>query len=229
MIKIKLKELLDKHDLNISEFSKNTGFARSTITPLVNNPYEVKALKIETINLICDYFGVEVSDLLEFTPETKKYIFTSISTDLENEKSQYLTLKKNLGNSERYVLLMVNFTAITVFDEDKEDLKEVEGAYRGEVLILGSDTNRPNNLGEDIEKELLPQEIFKRDFERQNRENKVITTKIIVDSLIQREPLLSDKKLNYISLTWNDFPFFERQNYTFEFAVENNEVSLVND
>ena len=42
MILIKLEDLLKEYNLNISEVSDATGIARSTLTPLVNNPETVK-------------------------------------------------------------------------------------------------------------------------------------------------------------------------------------------
>lgn len=55
MILIKLEDLLKEYNLNISEVSDATGIARSTLTPLVNNPETVKGLKIETIDTLCDF------------------------------------------------------------------------------------------------------------------------------------------------------------------------------
>ena len=64
MILIKLEDLLKEYNLNISEVSDATGIARSTLTPLVNNPETVKGLKIETIDTLCDFFGISLDELL---------------------------------------------------------------------------------------------------------------------------------------------------------------------
>ena len=73
MILIKLEDLLKEYNLNISEVSDATGIARSTLTPLVNNPETVKGLKIETIDTLCDFFGISLDELLEFKQEKSKY------------------------------------------------------------------------------------------------------------------------------------------------------------
>lgn len=106
MISIRLEKLLKKYDLNISELSESTGIARSTLTPLVKQPNEVQGLRIDTVNTLCEFFGVSIDELLNFTPEKKKYkIFSiwSINTDL------LIGMQKQLGSKHRQTLLSATY------------------------------------------------------------------------------------------------------------------------
>lgn len=102
MISIKLEKLLNKYDLNISELSESTGIARSTLTPLVKRPDDIQGLRIDTVNTLCEFFGISIDDLLNFTPEKNKYkIFSlwSSNTDL------LIGMQKQLGSKHRQTLL----------------------------------------------------------------------------------------------------------------------------
>lgn len=106
MISISLEKLLKKYDLNISELSESTGIARSTLTPLVKQPDAVQGLRIDTVNTLCEFFGVSIDDLLKFTPEKNKYQIFNLwwtNTDL------LIGMQKQLGSKYRQTLLSATY------------------------------------------------------------------------------------------------------------------------
>lgn len=225
MIKIKLKELLKEHKISISEFSENTGLARSTITPLVNKPEDVKGLKVETINLICDYFGIPISDLLEYEASDKKYLLTKTIIYENNENLLYFVLEKNLGNSPRFVLLAIYIENI-VFDEDTPD-----GFIKVTVSVV--DENDKNSLPTNIEdfienNKFLPKTVFLSDLKRQTHEIKIAMSKLIAGNLLKMEPLKNRLVLNQMWIFWNDLPIFDvDKEHIFNVSSEDWELTYV--
>lgn len=62
MIKSNLAVLMAQREMNISNLSKETGISRNTISSLYNN--EAKGIQFETLNKLCDYFEVDVNDII---------------------------------------------------------------------------------------------------------------------------------------------------------------------
>lgn len=227
MIKLKLKDLLETHSLTISEFSTDTGLARSTITPMVNKPNDVKALKLETINVICDYFGVSTDELIEFIPETKKYSVINVIA-VDDEKSLIVILKKQLGNTERLCMVYAA-TSLTpmYFNEDLDD-STIRMYLSCELSVLDK-KNVPKRILESyLSSNIISSEVFLKDFERNDMEVQKATTQIIAKYVVNS--LLNDdevKQSEYAQFTWTDFPFFERKTFSFGIESDDGKISKI--
>ncbi|WP_084676326.1 helix-turn-helix domain-containing protein [Carnobacterium pleistocenium] len=68
MIKLNLDSIMKEKNLSISDISKDTGIARSTLTPIVKNPDDVKSVRFDTLDKLCGYLDVDLSDLLIYSP-----------------------------------------------------------------------------------------------------------------------------------------------------------------
>lgn len=61
--RIKLKELIAKKDVNITQVSKETGLSRTTLTAIVKE--DGRGIQMRTINKLCNYFDITPSELFE--------------------------------------------------------------------------------------------------------------------------------------------------------------------
>lgn len=66
MLKNKLLIIFAEKQIKACKVSKETGIAESTISNLANNKTDVK---LSTLVKLCNFLGVNLSDLIEFTPE----------------------------------------------------------------------------------------------------------------------------------------------------------------
>ena len=69
MIKIKLAELLGKHKLTQKNLAILTDIRPATISKMYYE--EVKRVDIRQIDKICSVFNCEISELLEYHPDSK--------------------------------------------------------------------------------------------------------------------------------------------------------------
>ena len=69
MIKIKLSDLLGKHKMTQKALSDITHIRPATISKMYYE--ETKRVDIKQLNNICEAFNCEISDLLEYIPDTK--------------------------------------------------------------------------------------------------------------------------------------------------------------
>ncbi|ARE10261.1 helix-turn-helix domain-containing protein [Lactococcus lactis] len=58
--------LVGKNKTTSSDISKKTGIAGSTLSKFAS---EKSDIKLSTLIKICDYFGCELSDLIEYDPQ----------------------------------------------------------------------------------------------------------------------------------------------------------------
>ena len=67
MIKCHLSRMMGERKLKISDVSRDAGLHRNTVTLL----YQETATRVDldAIDQLCRYFGVQVSDLLEYVEE----------------------------------------------------------------------------------------------------------------------------------------------------------------
>jgi len=63
MIRCHFARLLGERKLKISDVARDTGINRGTLTRLYYETAE--RVELDVLDKLCDYFGVEVSDLLE--------------------------------------------------------------------------------------------------------------------------------------------------------------------
>ena len=68
MIKIKLSDLLDKHKMTQKALAELTHIRPATISKMYYE--ETKRVDIQQLNNICQAFNCEISDLLEYIPDS---------------------------------------------------------------------------------------------------------------------------------------------------------------
>ena len=66
MIKRHLSRLMGEHQLKIADVARETGLHRNTITLLYKET--ASRVELETVEKLCELFGCEVGDLLEYIP-----------------------------------------------------------------------------------------------------------------------------------------------------------------
>lgn len=66
MIFSKLSSLMRKDKLTITKLANDTNISRTTLTSLFHN--SGNGIQFDTINVLCDYFGIEINELLVFVP-----------------------------------------------------------------------------------------------------------------------------------------------------------------
>jgi len=59
-----------KHNISLSEVAQETGVSRPTLVAWANNT--VTRFDLPVIEALCQYFGVTLSDLLEYVPPEPK-------------------------------------------------------------------------------------------------------------------------------------------------------------
>lgn len=64
MVKMRLHILLAEHELNQKDLSKATGIRQGTISSYASNTF--KHIVRKHIDILCTYFNIEVSDLIQF-------------------------------------------------------------------------------------------------------------------------------------------------------------------
>ncbi len=62
MIEIKLKDIADRLGKNITDIARETGLNRNTVTDLYHG--KVDGIKFSTIDIVCDTYGISLSDLI---------------------------------------------------------------------------------------------------------------------------------------------------------------------
>lgn len=89
MILSRLKVLLAERNIKISKVSNDTGISRTTLTALAQNT--PKGVQFETIDVLCQYLGIKISDFFEYVP---------FDIDINCEKPDLLDLtsKDNFQN-----------------------------------------------------------------------------------------------------------------------------------
>lgn len=68
MIKITLKDVLEKKGISINELSQKTGISRTSLTPLINGTS--KMIKFDTLNKLVYVLKVGLGQILDYVPDT---------------------------------------------------------------------------------------------------------------------------------------------------------------
>ena len=68
MIKIRLSRLMGERREKIADLHRATMLSRQTISALYNE--EVARVDLATLETLCKHFGCQISDLLEYQPDT---------------------------------------------------------------------------------------------------------------------------------------------------------------
>lgn len=69
MVIIKLYDLVWRHKVKGYQIAEATGLSTATISKLMQG--ENIDVKLSTINKLCDYFNCNLSDIVEYVPDTK--------------------------------------------------------------------------------------------------------------------------------------------------------------
>lgn len=87
MIYSKLSELMKREELTITKLANDTNISRTTLTSLFHNTGN--GIQFDTINILCDYFGVEISELLVYVPYDIEININRISEDDICDRGKY--------------------------------------------------------------------------------------------------------------------------------------------
>lgn len=141
MIKITLNDVLNKRKMTISDLHKLTNISRSTLTPIVNKPNEVKSVQFETLNTICEALGIPLNEVIHFESESyiavKDFILSNTKSNQEFQsflieieligllKKARLFLKVNLiqTNVSKNSTILINLL-------DNFELQLLEDSYK---------------------------------------------------------------------------------------------------
>ncbi|MDW4107429.1 helix-turn-helix transcriptional regulator [Staphylococcus saprophyticus] len=109
LIRNRLSDLMGQRMLKISQVSKDTGIARSTLTPMYYNQSEM--IKNDTINTLCKYLKISVDEFFESSFVDIEFNFDEI------EENQNIFIERD---NEK----VVNFQLDTICNIKLEDLKD---------------------------------------------------------------------------------------------------------
>ena len=222
MIKINLKEIMDDYDINISELSDSTGIARSTITPIVNAPNDVKAISIDTIDTLCDFFGIDISDLITFTPRENKYKeYMTLYKD--NLNQEYIDMTKKIGNKKRHIFIFISADNVG---------PDTENIYTVNITALSKNEYKkikPSLKKSPELKEVMDGKTFFNDFKKQKRDVQTATTKILLENFVSTKQDFKKIKNGYFNCMWrNNEPLSIQSQFNFGFEYDNGNLIYQN-
>lgn len=67
MVRCHLSRLMGEHKMKIIDVARETGLNRNTVTLLYRE--DSKRIDLDAIDKLCNLFGCEVGDLLEYVPD----------------------------------------------------------------------------------------------------------------------------------------------------------------
>ena len=134
MIKLNLKPILDEKGLTITDLHKLTGISRSSLTPIINKPDEVKSIKFEVLDKICESLNIELKEFITHKSDAKFEV-----VDVKDLKSHYdapISIDKNFflckfkftsigPKFQSYLLIEEDFR--TLYDEETTENLKVSG------------------------------------------------------------------------------------------------------
>ena len=129
MIYSKLSNLMRKKGLTITKLANDTGISRTTLTSLFHN--SGNGIQFDTLNVLCNYFHISISELLVFVPytveiklediEESSFIYYDDSSECTNTGWIVFT---NVARNEQASYKFK--TLISVFDNSEEVLIECD-------------------------------------------------------------------------------------------------------
>lgn len=123
MIICTLKKLMEKKKVNQSIVSEKTKISRPTLLQLIRN--ENQNIKYETIDELCDFFNVEMNELLLYSPI--KYEFLSFGHTRTDNKEFLKVFKKNYYDNLFTLTISIDKVRYT-FEYDTGDIDIYDGA-----------------------------------------------------------------------------------------------------
>ena len=132
MIRYNLNKLLGERNLKISKVFVDTGISRSTLTKIVNN--QSTMVQIETIDKLCQYLKVGVSDFFEYIP-------------VELEVNVFLNESDGFGKLGLDLIIKIKDT---FHNTEKEFVYTINEDKKSEDNIFVDNNWYHNSLGEEI-------------------------------------------------------------------------------
>lgn len=158
MIICTLKELMKMFGVNQTKLSEETGITRPTLLSLIRN--ENQNIKYDTINSLCNYFDIGLSDLLLYSPINIEFKEVTYKEEIETINTEG---QKSLNIPFEYIF-------IRYFIDDKEYIFQADlDSLVIDVYRKDFNTNEelyvlPMNEIDREEYETLLQKGFKQDF-----------------------------------------------------------------
>ena len=235
MIKVKLKEVLKDKKLSITDVSNATGIARSTLTPIVNNPEDVKAIKFDTLDKLCTYLDVDLHEVIEFKQNESKNEILRFWVS-QNKKFGVIEIKRSNPYSEKsgFISFSVeNHAEIKRGSKWEDDeFEEVEGSYLCTLEIMNNEEIMSLNtkFGDfKIQNSITPmdQADLKKILEKTDRQELMdLTVQIIFLFMINSSLKLH---IDSIDISWSiGSVILDRQKNSFKFENDYKNKTLKN-
>ena len=147
MIYSKLSELMKREELTITKLANDTNISRTTLTSLFHNTGN--GIQFDTINILCDYFGIEISELLVYVPYDIEINLNTISEDSLHDRGKFSEclisgeiLFTSVRGKEKKIFPFISH--ISIMEEKKCvffecDIDEEELFYYQEFIDMFSD------------------------------------------------------------------------------------------
>ncbi|MEK5142596.1 helix-turn-helix domain-containing protein [Paenibacillus sp. FSL M7-0134] len=71
--------------LNVGKISQDTGISRTTLTAMKYD--KTKGINYDTLEILCDYFNCEVSDIIQRNEGNDQYNNANVQTTVQNNAS----------------------------------------------------------------------------------------------------------------------------------------------
>ena len=71
MIRISLREVLEKRDMTMYQLGKITGIRPNTLSEWYHDRGDIKMVRLDTLNAICNALDCAVGELIEHVPDEK--------------------------------------------------------------------------------------------------------------------------------------------------------------
>lgn len=211
MIICTLNKLMEENDKTQSEVATTTGITRPTLLSLIRN--DNQSIRYETINQLCKYFNIDMSELLVYSPvemKLKKVLIEGVPISLKYELTEenssfsisliyeidgiefefdtnlYVTDTDNtLKNSNRFFLHSVVYEDIFNTLEVKGFKKEFILTYNDSIDIEGVIKKELKNSNLDTNFYIKSTDVELQQLERENKvfDDLVEELKGLVDSI----------------------------------------------
>lgn len=215
MIICTLKELMNENGTTQSELANKTSITRPTLLSLIRN--DNQSIKYQTINEICNYFEIDMSELLKYSPievtltevkvEKMPNIINKNSSKLENNFSISLIYDFDGATIEFDTNLFVNKSGNSLENSNKLlMISLIDSKFSRYLDLKKFDTNfikhlnYAHNIDEQIKKELksnhLNTDFHINDLEVDIQEIKSSEDKSLNELINEFSTLLTKSNLN---------------------------------
>ena len=92
MINLNLEKVLEEKEISISDLHKMTGISRSTLTPIVNKPENVKSIKFDILDKICEALNITLEDFLTYESSSQFEVLNVVPINYQVDENTELFL-----------------------------------------------------------------------------------------------------------------------------------------